>query len=211
VLPDNTADITLAGTTLGHHRHVCAFFHSQDEEYNVLLPFIKEGVERGEKAFHVVDPKLEQDHRQRLAAAGIDPDDLEQRKQLEIRVWENAYLRSNGCFDQDDMLALIQEILASGKREGFPLTRLVAHMEWSCEDRPGVDDIVEYEARLNMVLPPDHDPVICTYDLAKFSAGTVIDILRTHPLVIIGGVIQDNPFYVEPEEFLQELAARRRG
>jgi hypothetical protein len=35
-------------------RHVCAFFHSDDEGYRVLLPFIKDGFERGEKAFHLV-------------------------------------------------------------------------------------------------------------------------------------------------------------
>ena len=48
--------IRFAGSVLGAQRHVCAFFHSPDEEYRVLLPFIKEGFERGEKAFHIVDP-----------------------------------------------------------------------------------------------------------------------------------------------------------
>jgi hypothetical protein len=202
-------DIRLAGAKLERHRHICAFFHSQDEEYQVLLPFIKEGVERGEKAFHIIDPKLQQDHRQRLENAGIDPTELERRKQLEIRVWQQAHLRSKGRFDQYDMLTLIQEVLGGGKQEGFPLTRFIAHMEWSREDAPGVDDIVEYEARLNLVLPQYHDPVICTYDLARFSAGTVIDILRTHPMVIIGGILQENPFYVPPDVFLRELQTRK--
>jgi hypothetical protein len=206
---EHAEDIRLAGARLEHHRHICAFFNSQDEEYQVLLPFIKEGVARGEKAFHIVDPKLQQDHRQRLEQAGIDPAELERRKQLEIRVWEHAHLRSEGCFDQYDMLDLIQEVLSGGKTEGFPLTRFIAHMEWSCEDVPGVNDIVEYEARLNLVLPHFRDPVICTYDLAKFSAGTVIDILRTHPMVIIGGILQENPFYVPPDEFLKELQSRK--
>jgi hypothetical protein len=201
-------DMRLAGAKLEDHRHICAFFNSRDEEYNLLLPFIKEGIERGEKAFHIVDPKLQQDHRQRLEDAGIDTSDLEQKKQLEIRVWENAYLRSNGCFDQHDMLALIDEVLRGGKQEGFPLTRLVAHMEWSLQDRPGVKDIVEYESRLNNILTRHADPVICVYDLAQFSAGAIIDILRIHPMVIIGGILHENPFYVPPEEFINELHAR---
>ena len=81
-------------------------------------------------------------------------------------------------------------------------------MEWSLEDRPGVRDIIEYESRLNKILPQFNDPVICVYDLAKFGAGTVIDILRTHPMVIIGGILQENPFYVSPDEFLEELRSR---
>jgi hypothetical protein len=36
----------------------------------------------------------------------------------------------------------------------------------------------------------------------------VIDILRTHPMVIIGGTLQENQFYITPAEFLEELAAR---
>jgi len=39
-----------------------------DDEYKALLPFIKEGLERGERAFHVVDPELRETHLRRLAA-----------------------------------------------------------------------------------------------------------------------------------------------
>jgi hypothetical protein len=106
------------------------------------------------------------------------------------------------------MLALIEEVLAGGKAQGFPLTRLVANMEWALEDRPGVDDIVEYETRLNYVLPKYDDPVCCIYDLARFSANVVMGILRTHPTVIIGGILQENPFFVPPDEFLRELRER---
>jgi hypothetical protein len=55
------------------------------------------------------------------------------------------------------------------------------------------------------------DAVICTYDLAKFGGDTVIDIMRTHPMIIIGGILQENPFFVPPEEFLREVRGRRPG
>lgn len=35
-----------------------------------------------------------------------------------------------------------------------------------------------------------------------------MDIMRTHPMVVIGGLLQANPFFVEPDEFLRELRAR---
>ena len=153
---EGSQPIRIAGSVLGAQRHVCAFFHSPDEEYRVLLPFIKEGFERGEKAFHIVDPNLRAEHALRLASAGID---VEKSGQFELRNWADAYLR-DGHFDQDRMLALIQEVLDGGIQQGFALTRLVAHMEWALEDRPGVDDLVEYETRLNYVLPRYKDPVI---------------------------------------------------
>ena len=132
----NDGAIHLAGTTLDRYRHVCAFFHTRDEEYKILLPFIKEGIKRHEKAFHIVDPALRHDHLHRLEEAGIDVTACESSGQLEVRRWEEAYLRQ-GHFDQHAMLALIQEVLETGKTQQFPLTRLVANMEWALEDRPG--------------------------------------------------------------------------
>ncbi|HXJ84729.1 MAG TPA: MEDS domain-containing protein [Candidatus Methylomirabilis sp.] len=156
---ESERSITFAGTRLGRHRHVCAFFNTRDEEYRVFLPFIKEGLANGEKAFHIMDPNLRRDHVERLAAAGVNVTAVEKTGQLELRTWQDAYLRG-GHFDQAAMLALIEEVLADGKRRGFPLTRLVAHMEWALEDRPGVDDLVEYETRLNYILPKYPDPVL---------------------------------------------------
>src|SRR5204863_6908146 len=151
--------VRLAGSVLDRSRHVCAFFHRKEEEYRALLPFIKEGFEQGDRAFHIVDPRHRPEHLRRLQEVGIDVAFAERTGQLEVRRWEDAYLR-DGHFDQNRMLALIEEVLTGGKAQGFPLTRLVANMEWALEDRPGVDDIVEYETRLNYILPK-YDDAVC--------------------------------------------------
>jgi len=106
------------------------------------------------------------------------------------------------------MLSCIQEGLKAGAALGFPLTRLIAHAETALEDWSSINDWVEYEARLNDVLPRYDDPVVCTYDANLLSATLAIDILRTHPVVVIGGVLHENPFFVPPEEFLREFATR---
>jgi hypothetical protein len=187
--------------------HACAFFNSRDEEYELLLPFSKSGAEAGERLFQVVDKSHLEERRKRLAETGIDVRGAERKGQLEIRPWEDAYLRGNR-FDQHAMLDLIQEVLKNGRSTGYPMTRLWANMEWALDDLPGVHDIVEYETRLNHFLPNYNDVVVCTYDLSKFSASVVMDIMRTHPQVIVGGVLQENPFYVSPDEFLAELNRR---
>ncbi|HWG41610.1 MAG TPA: MEDS domain-containing protein [Gemmataceae bacterium] len=156
---DKQKPIHLAGAVLDRSRHVCAFFHSKDEEYKVLLPYITEGFDRGDKAFHIVDPNHRAEHLRILKRAGIDVETAERKGQLEVKRWEEAYLRE-GRFDQYRMLALIEEVLQGGKAQGYPLTRLVANMEWALEDRPGVEDIVEYETRLNYVLPK-YDDAVC--------------------------------------------------
>jgi hypothetical protein len=200
--------VSLAGRKVRPNQHVCAFFNSKEEEYRVLMPFIKEGFERGERAFHVVDPEHRATHLERLGDSGIPVGEAEGRGQLEVRRWQEAYLR-DGRFDQKRMVELIEEVLREGRAKGYSLTRLVANMEWALEDRPGVNDIVEYESRLNYVLPKYDDVVVCTYDLAKFNATVVMDIMRTHPMVIVGGILQENPFYAPPDEFIRELRERQ--
>jgi hypothetical protein len=208
IMTQTIETVRLAGSTLSRSCHVCAFFHSKDEEYRVLMPFIKDGFKNGDRAFHVVDPKLRPDHLQRLRQEGIDVAAAEGKGQLVVRRWQDAYIR-DGYFDQYRMIETIKDALDPAKKDPGKLTRLVANMEWALEDLPGVHEIVEYETRLNQILPAYHDPVICTYDLSRFDASVVIDIMRTHPMVIIGGILQENPFFVPPDEMLKELKERQ--
>src|ERR1041384_5273792 len=144
--------VNLAGREIGCSCHACAFFHTDEQFYKVMLPFIRDGFTAGDPAAHSVNPAKRERHLQALSDAGIDARASQDTRQLGVRRWEEAYLRE-GHFDQDAMLALIQEVLEEGRRQKFPMTRLVANMEWALEDRPGVGDIVEYESRLNYVLP----------------------------------------------------------
>lgn len=112
--------ISLAGSQLGEVRHVCALFSSDDEEYRVLLPFIREGLSRGDKAVQVINPEARQEHLHRLTEAGIDSTIHRQSGQLQVRINTEVYLRV-GRFDQDRMLAAFEEMAVSARSvEGFP-------------------------------------------------------------------------------------------
>ena len=203
-----TAAIPFAGSELAEWRHVCAFFNSDDEEYRVLLPFIKDGFECGDKAIHVVNPGQHSDHLKRLAEAGIDAEAARQSGQFELRTNTEAYLR-DGRFDKERMLEVFEQLASGTAREGFPRSRIVCHMDWAVEAGSHVDNLVEFESRVNDVWLRHEDAVICTYNLAKFGGDTVIDIMRTHPMIIIGSILLQNPFYVPSEVFLSELRERR--
>jgi len=201
--------ISLAGSQLGEVRHVCAFFASDDEEYRVLLPFIQEGLSCGDKAVQVVNPEARQEHLRRLSGAGIDSTAHEQNGQLQIRINTEVYLR-DGRFDQDRMLAAFEEMAASARSvEGYPRSRIVCRMDWASGDQSCIQDVIEFESRVNDVWRRYDDAVICTYHLTQLSGDAVIDIMRTHPIVIIGGHLHQNPFFTPPEEFLGEFRGRR--
>jgi len=203
-----TAPIRFAGSKLDESRHVCAFFNSTDEEYPVLLPFIRDGFQCGHKAIHVVNPSQRADHLQRLAAAGIDTASAERGGQLEVRVNTDVYL-PDGRFDPDRMISVFEQLASGNPGSGYPLSRICCRMDWAVGDQSHVDDVIEFESRVNDVWRRHEDAVICTYHLGQFRGDEVIDIMRTHPMVIIGGILQQNPFFVPPDEFLDEFRQRR--
>ena len=200
--------VEFAGGKLAEQRHICAFFSSLDEQHRVLRSFFKDGIDRGEKAFHLVDAELREEHVKRLVEAGINVQQAMDTGQLEVRLWQDTYLGGHR-FDQDAMLALVEGQLQSSTAAGYPLTRFMGHMEWALLDKPGVADLLEYETRLNYMIPKYDDIVVCAYDLSKFGASVLMDVLRTHPVVIVGGLLQENPFFVPPDQFLLEIKNRR--
>ena len=205
--------IRLAGSPLCQRAHICAFFSNADDEYRALLPFIKEGIDSGERAVHTVDPQRRKDHVNRLTAAGIDVGGLQRSGQLELHDWMAAHLR-DGRFDLERTLELWESFTTDARQRGFPAARFVAHMEWALEPGISLVELLKYEAKANIAWMRNAgraNPVVCTYDITKFSAEVIIEVMRTHPAVIIGGLLQENPFFVPPEEYLQELYERQPG
>lgn len=191
-------DVTVAGRKL-HHFHIAAFFRSREEEYEVLGSYIREGIEAGEKAVHICDPNLKHDHLKHLERMGVPTHDCMRTGQLEVMGWNDAYLK-DGRFDGDSMMALLEEAVLTSRAEGFSRVRMMGHMEWVFEGRPGVERVIDYESRVNHLLNQLQQPAICVYDLNRFSGSEVMDVLRAHPYAICDGVLRENPFYVPPEE-----------
>jgi hypothetical protein len=172
------------------------------------LPFIKSGFECGDKAIHVVNPDQHGEHIQRLSTVGIDTAAAQERGQFEVRTNTDTYLR-DGRFDPDRMLEVFEQLASSNAKRDFPIHRIVCRMDWAAEGRTHVDNLIEFESRVNDLWRRHDDVVVCTYHLKQFSGDAIVDVIRTHPLVIIGGILQQNPFYVPPEQFLPEFRARR--
>ncbi len=121
--------ITLGRATINCRCHVCAFFHSREDEYNVLMPFMLEGLLAGDTVIHILGKDHRAERIRRVNEHGFDIEDAEQSGQLDVRSWEDTYLRP-GRFDQDAMMVMLQDLGRSGERRGTGATRLWANMEW---------------------------------------------------------------------------------
>lgn len=207
---DNSTDIRIGSSRIKRSAHACAFFNSREEYYKVLTPFIKDGMEANEMAFHILNEADHVDHVERLEKSGVEASKAIKSEQFIMKDWNESYLKP-GHFDQEDMLALLENVLKEGKAKGFSKARLIGDMDWAANQKVnGVKDVVEYESRLNRFLPHyDEVVVVCTYDLNKHSASVIMDVLRSHPFVLIGGMMHVNPYYVSPDELISELSERK--
>lgn len=196
--------IGIPGVQLAPGDHVCAFYPSAAERDEILIPYLSEGLEAGDKCIAVVDSSGPESV---LAALGADVDlaPCLSRNQLDVQRSEETYLRG-GSFSTEGMLDFWDRSIGGAMAAGFDFARAVGEMTWALRQFPGVEELVGYEARLNRFLPRYPQVVLCLYALDSFSGEVLVDVLKTHPKVLIGGMVLDNPYYLEPDEF---LATRR--
>src|SRR5258707_12921277 len=98
--------VRLFGEHLDEGMLICSFFRTSAEKYHVLMPFIREGMEQGDRAFHIVNPSLRSEHAQHIAEAGIDPVRAESEGQFEIIGWDGGRLRGAGL-SRNSILSLL--------------------------------------------------------------------------------------------------------
>ncbi len=103
---------------------MCAFFNSREDEYHVTLPFIRDGMECGDKAIHIIDPARRDDHVKRLTSFGIDTVPAPGRGQFELHDWGDTFFRDGDC-DLDRQLTLLEQAFKSGREQGYPASRYV--------------------------------------------------------------------------------------
>jgi hypothetical protein len=195
----------LCGQEIDRPGHICAFFNSREQEYDTLLPYLRDGVAAGEKIVSVIDRAREPDHRTRLVAAGIPVEGGD----VSVRSSEETYLE-NGRFDMERMCDFIRDTLVDSAKAGKRV-RTAGWMDWIHREAPGTNRAMEYEARMNLLVPAFDCTFMCVYDLARLSGEMVVDIMATHPYVIMNGHVRQNAFYVPPDTYLRELLSAKPG
>lgn len=172
----------------------------------MLAPFILEGLAAGEKAIHIVNADLREPYKRRMTEVGIDFDSVGRSGQLEVTCWPQSERR--GEIDRSAATGMIDRLLSTATENGYRRTRVIGEMDWVVRDEICDDDLIALETALHEVYTRHQVWVICAYDLSHFGSALVLDVLRTHPAAMVGGVLQRNPFFVPPEQMIEELRGR---
>ena len=197
--------VTVCGTTIPYATHICAFFDSERQEYDCLVPYFTEGLKQGEQVVTIRDAEAMGDHKRKLQARiPMDLDETARNGQFQVLASEETYLRE-GFFGHERMGLMLEDVLKAAQAGPFKRVRTCGDMTWALREMPGTDELMEYESRVNAFTRDTDCTLMCVYDVNKFSGRAVMDVLATHPMVVMGDRIYENPYYVQPEEYLKTL------
>ena len=123
---------------LGPHDHFCSIYESPEEHYAVAIPFMRMGLDRGEKCVYIADDGTIGDVRQRMQSNGIDVERATASNALVLAGKEQAYLK-HGSFDPDWMFTFWKEATDSAMSEGFSALRVTGETEWVVRGGHGLE------------------------------------------------------------------------
>jgi hypothetical protein len=67
---------------------------------------------------------------------------------------------------------------------------------------PDIPELLALESEMNRYLPLFPQVIVCLYDLERFGSSIVVDLLKTHPQILVGEKVLENPFCLTPDELL---------
>ena len=201
---------TLCGQKLRDQRHVCAIFSSREEARHTISEYLVEGYRRGHMALAMVNPSNTDETVSDLRAYSLDIDEATASGRFALKTWHDTYFK-HGSFSAEGMIQFVDASMRSARDAGHSCVWATGDMNWASSDTTTAIDLIEYEARLNHLKPRFGDDVwVCFYDSNLFSGRVIADIIRAHPVVLLGKHVFENPCYTEPDVLVKELEQWKR-
>jgi len=199
---DRLMQLGVSDVTIKPGDHVCAFYRGPAGRDEILTPYIAQGLQNGDKCICFLEVA---DRRAVMARLRANLPLLTGAicEQLEVLDCTESYLRE-GQFSPERWLQFLDKLVnAAIHDEGYAVARAAGEVGWALQRTcPAVDDLIAYEAKVNWFAPRYPQILLCFYDLERFGGEIIVDVLKTHPRVVIDNMVIENPYYVTPEELL---------
>lgn len=173
--------------------HVAVLYQDAEEKDAAMFPYLAGALARGEGA---------------VCVTGGDEDDVRRGVSesarhgsrrfdgMEVLAADSTYMR-DGRFDAEGTAGWLAD-LAAASPAGTDNRRLciAGVLDWAgALDAPGFDGLFRYESSLSVIAPDSRHTLACFYDLTTLPATEVISVFRTHPHVVVSGMMWESPFY----------------
>jgi len=163
--------------------HLCQFYETKDDLIEILVPYLKAGLENNEFCMCVTSkPMQKEEARAALSKEVSNLDDYINKGQMEILDYSEWYTKS-GQFHSDEVLQGWIDKEKAALENGFDGLRLSANTLWL--ERKDWRDFNDYEATVDSVIGNHQMLVMCTYSLEKCNTSDVIEVVSVHESALI--------------------------
>lgn len=187
------------GITASIGDHIAHFYRGSNQRFNVLGPYVAEGLRNGDKCVVIASPDVAAQLCEWLTAQGLNADEACEAMQLLLHQGEATI---------GDMRSMVNRIESESLKAGHKFVRWAGDMGWALAGKFSVSEMLRWEAAYDQYSVGWQMFALCQYDLTQFGGDVIVDALRSHPFCIMEEAVVSNPFHVSPETLLQELSDR---
>ncbi len=186
--------------------HICQLYNKTSEVINVATSMIQTGLANHEKCFYAGPPDLIAEIKAGCEAIEVDVEDAVKSGQLEL-VDNREQFTQNKRFDPYFLLSQHQSFITRALKEGYSAARGALDMSWVTEGTATPSQVLKYEAAADAMFTFQQSPVviIVQYNYQKLAGEIVVELLKLHPLAVVGKYIKRNPYYVDSEEYFLRI------
>lgn len=179
--------------------HFALVYEERAEQFATVVPYIRQGIERGERCMYVHDSNTRAELIDALREGGVDVDAVLESGQLSFHAAEETYL-VDGEVDVGQARELLRESMEAGlaEYEGF---RVTAEETWLVDDEGAQREFMTCEAHVNSLFENQAAMALCQYDRSALSPAVIEDVINTHPYLIYDDTACPNDYYTPPEEY----------
>lgn len=188
--------------------HVCLIYDNEEQRRKIVSAYLAAGIRQGNIIGYFTDTTAPEEIRAWLTEMGTEPKDDDSFKIIKA---ETAYCPSGTHVPQQVIDKAVARY-AMAKAAGYSGSRACGEMSWALRGIPGSNRLLEYEVGLNMIENDFPRIGMCQYDARLFDGAMllkVLKVLKVHPYMIAQGKIVQNPYYISPQEFLDEIRLRQ--
>ncbi len=186
--------------------HILQLYNRVSEISGVTARLIEVGLATQEKCLFAGTPASVQEMEQTLAKSGVDVAAAVEAGQM-VFLSERESLLVNKRFDPYHLLSTHQTFIAQALREGWKAVRISMDMTWLTNEVATPEQVLKYEAASDAVFTFQNAPIIALmhYDYSKLPGALVVELLKLHPIAVVGKFIKRNPYYLNSEQYLLKI------
>jgi hypothetical protein len=207
-------DLSVEGKTerIPPGSHICQLYSKVTEIPGVTARLMRVGLSASEKCMFAASPAQVSELREELRKLQVDVDALLESGQLVLYEEREVFLANGKRFDPYFLLSAHQTFIAQALREGWKAVRISMDMNWLTKDIATPEQILKYEAASDAVFTFQNAPIIALmhYDHSKLMPNLVAELLKLHPISVVGKYIKRNPYYLNSEQYMLKILRMSR-